>query len=82
MITWGGGREIWFLFAGLVAPDNPVLLTLKRELFDPLNQLRHLKQLGRWNLQGLTGTKSAGIFNPIELYELLHGGMVFLGNRA
>ena len=38
-------REIWFLFAGLVVPDNPVLLTLKRELFDPLDQLRHFKQL-------------------------------------
>ena len=58
-------RDVWFLFSGLVAPDHPVFLTLKRELFDPLNQLRHFKQLGRWNPQGLTGTKGAGTFNPI-----------------
>jgi hypothetical protein len=32
-------RDIWFRFAGFVAPDNPVSLTLKKELFDhPLNQ--------------------------------------------
>jgi len=42
-------RDIWFRFAGLVAPDNPVSLTLERELFDPLEHLRHFKQLGRWN---------------------------------
>lgn len=41
-------RDIRFLFAGLVGPDNPISLTLKRELFDPLDQLRHFKQLGRW----------------------------------